>query len=64
MTIRLTNANGVALTGAAFTDTFPANLALATPTNLTTTCGGTVTGAAGDGGAARGRKFLPTARAR
>jgi len=48
MTITLTNSNGVALTNAAFTDTFPANLVLNTPPSLATTCaGGTVTGVAG-----------------
>ena len=48
MTITLTNSNGVPLTNAAFTDTFPANLVLNTPPSLATTCtGGTVTGVAG-----------------
>ena len=47
VTIQLANANGVPLTGVAYTDTFPASLALATPPNATNTCGGTLTAVAG-----------------
>ena len=44
VTLTLTNPNGVALTGAALTDTLPASLAIASPANASTTCGaGTVT---------------------
>ncbi len=44
VTITLTNPNGVALTSAAFTDTLPAGLAIASPANASTSCGaGTVT---------------------
>jgi uncharacterized repeat protein (TIGR01451 family) len=43
LTLTLTNTNTVPLTGAAFTDTFPAGLILATPANASTSCGGTVT---------------------
>jgi uncharacterized repeat protein (TIGR01451 family) len=42
LTITLSNANGAALTGAAFTDTYPGGLVNATPANAATTCGGTV----------------------
>jgi uncharacterized repeat protein (TIGR01451 family) len=42
LTITLGNANGTALTGAAFTDTYPAGLVNAAPSNAATTCGGTV----------------------
>ena len=43
VTLTLTNPNGVALTGAALTDTLPAGLAIASPANTSTTCGaGTV----------------------
>jgi uncharacterized repeat protein (TIGR01451 family) len=43
MRITLNNPNGFAITGAAFTDTFPAQLQLATVPNATSTCGGTLT---------------------
>ncbi|MBI1214672.1 MAG: DUF11 domain-containing protein [Alphaproteobacteria bacterium] len=44
MTIKLTNPNSAALTEAAFTDTFPSGLAVATTPSASTTCsGGTVT---------------------
>ncbi len=48
MTITLSQANAIALTGIAFTDNFPAQLQLAAVPNLANTCGGTVT-AAGSG---------------
>jgi uncharacterized repeat protein (TIGR01451 family) len=43
MTITLSQANTIALTGIAFTDSFPAQLQLAPAPNLANTCGGTVT---------------------
>ncbi|HEX6834584.1 MAG TPA: DUF11 domain-containing protein [Rudaea sp.] len=51
LTLTLTNpaANTVPLTGVAFTDTFPANLTVASPNALANTCGGTVTATAGSG---------------
>lgn len=51
LTITITNpaANTVALTGLAISDTFPTNIVVGTPANLTNTCGGTPTGAAGGG---------------
>ncbi|MCK4704375.1 MAG: DUF11 domain-containing protein, partial [Gammaproteobacteria bacterium] len=44
LTITLDNANAAAITGVAFTDTYPStDLKNATTTNLTNTCGGTAT---------------------
>ena len=40
LTITLANSNGTALTGAAFTDTYPSGLVNASPANAATTCGG------------------------
>jgi uncharacterized repeat protein (TIGR01451 family) len=49
LTVTLTNANATAITGAAFTDVYPANLFnTATPGAATTCTGGTVTAAAND----------------
>ncbi len=45
MTIQLNNVNGFALTGVAFTDTFPTSLQLATTPNASNSCGGTLTAA-------------------
>jgi outer membrane autotransporter protein len=47
-TIRNPNAS-TALTGVAFTDTFPSGVVVATPNALTSSCGGTSTAAAGGG---------------
>jgi fimbrial isopeptide formation D2 family protein len=50
LTFTLNNPNtSLGLTGVAFSDTLPAGLQVATPNNLTTTCSGTVTAAAGSG---------------
>jgi uncharacterized repeat protein (TIGR01451 family) len=49
LSLTLTNAAPVALSGVAFTDSFPANLRIAAPNALSNTCGGTVTAAAGTG---------------
>jgi uncharacterized repeat protein (TIGR01451 family) len=44
-----TNANALALTAAALTDTLPSGMAIATPLATTNSCGGTLTGVAGGG---------------
>ncbi len=50
LTFNITNPNTtVALTGLAFTDNLPAGLVVATPSNLTSSCGGTSTAVAGAG---------------
>jgi uncharacterized repeat protein (TIGR01451 family) len=41
LTLTLSNGNGVALTNAAITDVLPSGLKIASPANVTTTCGGT-----------------------
>ncbi len=48
LTITLSNTNGSDLTGAAFTDTYPDGLVNANPTNSSSTCGGSLTAAAGE----------------
>ncbi len=49
LTFSVTNPNPVALTGATFTDSLPAGITVATPSGLTTSCGGTITATAGSG---------------
>jgi MSHA biogenesis protein MshQ len=46
LTITLTNTNAVPITGAAFIDTYPANIKNTATPGLTNTCGGTATAAA------------------
>jgi uncharacterized repeat protein (TIGR01451 family) len=45
LTVTLTNTNAVAITGAAFTDTYPASLVNTASASPATTCGGTATAA-------------------
>jgi uncharacterized repeat protein (TIGR01451 family) len=47
LTLTLNNPTALALTGVAFTDTFPSNLLVATPNALNNGCGGTATTSAG-----------------
>jgi uncharacterized repeat protein (TIGR01451 family) len=60
LTITLTNSSAVAQRGAAFTDTYPANLLNGTtPAGATTCAGGTVTAAAGGGSVALAGGTIP-----
>lgn len=45
LTLTLNNGNGTALSGVAFSDTFPSGLVIAATPALSNTCGGTVSGA-------------------
>lgn len=47
LTVTLNNSNAAAITGVAFTDSYPADLINAATTNLTNSCGGTATATAG-----------------
>ena len=49
LTITLTNPNATVISGAAFVDTYPADLINATTTNLANSCGGTAAATAGGG---------------
>jgi hypothetical protein len=60
LTVTLTNPNGGAVTGAAFTDTYPANLVnTATPAGATSCAGGSVTAVAGGGSLALSGGTVP-----
>ncbi|MBK7660968.1 MAG: DUF11 domain-containing protein [Betaproteobacteria bacterium] len=59
LTITLSNVNAVAVTGVAFTDTYPANLVNSATPALANTCGGTATGAAGAGSLALSGGSIP-----
>lgn len=60
LTITLANSNASAnITGVAFTDTYPANLVNAGTPAASTTCGGTVTAAAGGGSVALSGGTIP-----
>jgi uncharacterized repeat protein (TIGR01451 family) len=52
LTFTLANSNPIPLTGAAFTDSLPAGVVVATPNGLSNTCGGTATANAGSGSVA------------
>ncbi|MGE0886656.1 MAG: beta strand repeat-containing protein [Blastocatellales bacterium] len=47
LTFNINNSNSLPLTGVAFTDSLPAGLVIATPSALSTSCGGVVTANAG-----------------
>jgi len=49
LSFNITNNTAAAITGMAFTDTYPANLVNAAAPNITNTCGGTITAAAAGG---------------
>ncbi|GFE57585.1 DUF11 domain-containing protein [Geobacter sp. AOG1] len=63
LTITLTNPNGADVTGVNFTDTFPANLSIAAVPNLSSTCGGTATAAAGTATLSLAGGTIPTSGA-
>ncbi|MFZ5698708.1 MAG: beta strand repeat-containing protein [Pseudomonadota bacterium] len=59
LTVTLSNSNAIALTGAAFTDTYPVGLVNGPVPAGSTTCGGTVTAAAGGGSVALAGGTIP-----
>ncbi len=59
MSITLSQANIIALSGVAFTDSFPAQMQIATTPNVANSCGGTVTAAAGATSAALSSGTIP-----
>jgi uncharacterized repeat protein (TIGR01451 family) len=63
LTITLNNPNATAVTGMAFTDTYPAGLVNSAAPALANTCGGTATGAAGAGSLSLAGGTLPAGAA-
>src|SRR5207253_7132259 len=62
LTVTLSNSNTTDITGAAFTDTYPAGLVNAAAPNASTTCAGaTVTATAGAGSVALSGATIPAA---
>jgi hypothetical protein len=62
LTFSISNPNSSAsLSGVAFTDNFPSGLVVASPSNLTSNCGGTVTGMAGGSSVSLSGATLPSA---
>jgi uncharacterized repeat protein (TIGR01451 family) len=59
LTVTLTNPNTTAITGAAFTDTYPANVVNFAIPNASSSCGGTLTAAAGGGSLALSGGTIP-----
>lgn len=59
LTITLSNSNAIALTGAAFTDTYPVNLVNGPVPGAFSTCGGSVTATAGGGSVALSGGTIP-----
>ena len=62
LSFTITQPNAVDLTGVAFSDTLPAGLTVATPNNLSTTCGGAVTAVAGSSSISLSGATVPRAR--
>ncbi len=59
-TISNSNAGGTPVIGVAFTDNLPVGLVVATPGNLTNSCGGTATAVDGSGAVSLSGVFAPT----
>jgi uncharacterized repeat protein (TIGR01451 family) len=60
LTFTLANSNPIPLTGAAFSDSLPAGVIVATPNGLSNTCGGTATATAGSGSISLTGGTIPT----
>jgi len=61
LTITLVNTNAAAATGVAFSDALPAGVVVATPSNASTTCGGTLTASMGATSVALSGGTIPAA---
>ncbi|MDH3342900.1 MAG: hypothetical protein OEM07_04170, partial [Gammaproteobacteria bacterium] len=59
LTVTLTNPNTTAITGVAFTDTYPTDLLNAATTNLANSCGGTATAIAAGGSLSLSGAIIP-----